>query len=107
MDMATETPEAGDGYSGEVFSGNADIMIVGFNFSPSELHVTAGTTVRWRNTGDFPHTVTADNAEFDSGNMENGDSFEFTFDQPGTYAYFCAYHGSAGGNGMSGVVIVE
>ena len=47
---------------------------------------------------DPAHTVTAvtlgDNKKplFDSGNMDKGQKFSFTFKKPGTYQYLCAYH---------------
>jgi plastocyanin len=35
-----------------------------------------------------------------------GQLFSFTFDEPGTYPYYCDNHGGPGGEGMSGVIIV-
>ena len=75
-------------------------------FEPRNLTVRAGTTVRWANTGQRPHTVTADNGAFDSGNLDPGANFSFTFNRAGTYAYFCEYHGSRGGQGMAGTITV-
>ena len=47
---------------------------------------------------------------FDTGNQNPGATFSFTFDTPGTYAYYCRIHGFdlGGGNvvGMSGHVTV-
>jgi hypothetical protein len=34
---------------------------------------------------------------FDSGALNQGDSFSFTFQQPGTYEYFCRLHPSMRG----------
>ncbi len=43
-----------------------------------------------------------------SGPLANGPrEFSFTFTTAGTYAFYCANHGGAGGVGMSGTVIVE
>lgn len=74
-------------------------------FKPGELEVKAGATVTWRNGDPGAHTVTAGTVEqgssavtpkpdgkFDSGEVANGETFEQTFDQPGTYSYFCALH---------------
>jgi LPXTG-motif cell wall-anchored protein len=71
-------------------------------FEPRDLSVEAGTTITWKNTGKLPHTVTAADDSFASGNMLPGDSFSWTFDEPGTFKYFCEYHaarpvGSAAG----------
>lgn len=52
------------------------------------------------------HTVDADDGSYSSGNLVGATFFEHTFTDPGTYAYYCAYHGSSGGIGMAGQVIV-
>jgi glucose/arabinose dehydrogenase/plastocyanin len=75
-------------------------------FIPDEVEIEAGTTVRWTNEENLPHTVTSGargnpTTLFDSGTMVEGDTFTFTFDQAGTYNYFCAFH-----PGMDGVVVV-
>ncbi len=75
-------------------------------FVPRVLRVVAGTTVTWSNDGELPHTVDADSGLFSSGELAPGDTFEFTFDNAGTYAYYCALHGGPGGVGMAGTVVV-
>src|SRR5579885_1681274 len=76
-------------------------------FSPKQIHITAGETVTWMNNGQVAHTVTADDNKFDSGNIDSGKTYSHTFTETGTYAYYCALHGGAGGVGMAGVVIVD
>lgn len=75
-------------------------------FSPAELTIEAGTTVRWRSTSAMLHTVTPDgHSAWTSATLGGvGDTFTFTFDQPGTYAYYCEPHLSSN---MRGTVIVE
>ncbi len=85
----------------------SEITISNFSFRPGSLTVKAGTTVTWRNAEDSPHTVTADDGSFASGTLGLGDSFSFTFDQPGTYDYYCEFHGASGHTGMSGTIVVE
>jgi plastocyanin len=75
-------------------------------FVPDLLQVPVGARVTWVNDGRNPHTVTADDGSFDSGAMPPGASFALTFPRPGTYQYFCRYHGAAGGLGMAGTVVV-
>ena len=71
----------------------ATVSIHDFMFWPAQLSVQPGTTVTWVNQGAAPHTVTADNGAFDSGALQPGQSFSFTFSQPGTtYAYHCSIH---------------
>jgi plastocyanin len=75
-------------------------------FEPRALTIAAGTTMRWRNSGKLLHTMTADDGSFASGAVEPGGTFEYTFVEPGSYAYYCEYHGGAGGQGQSGTIIV-
>ena len=85
----------------------------GFKFDPAQITIKVGQTVVWKNVGSNPHTVTADDQKtFDSGADPSkyigpGGTFEFTFTQPGTYAYYCRLHGTPGGAGMSGTVVVS
>jgi len=72
-------------------SGNT-ISISGMSFSPASLTVKAGTTVTWTNNDNMLHTVTADDASFSSGDMNNGSTYSHTFSAAGTYAYHCNYH---------------
>ncbi len=94
-------------------------------FRPATVTVEAGETVVFANTSREAHTVTAYDDEvpegvyFSSGGLgserdaranlaealiESGDSYEVTFERPGTYGYFCIPHEDAG---MKGTVIVE
>jgi plastocyanin len=83
--------------------------LVESKFSPDTLTVPAGTTVTWVNTGGS-HTVTGGAGTIDPASpigdnpLSNlGDTVKKTFDQPGTYPYFCQPHASLG---MKGVIIV-
>ena len=67
-----------------------DVEILNFEFSPATLTVKPGTTVVWTNTSPTPHTVTGDFA--DSGILQSGDTFEWTFTDAGTYDYICNLH---------------
>jgi plastocyanin len=75
-------------------------------FSPAALTVPVGSTVVWVNHDPVVHTVTAlagAPAHFDSGPLDPGASFRFTFPQPGTYSYYCIPHAYA----MHGTVTVQ
>lgn len=85
-----------------------EVVMQNDTFNPATITVPAGTTVVWTHQdGSEPHTVTADDGTFGSDDLNLGDSFEFTFDTPGTYTYYCQHHGGPGGVGMSGVVEVQ
>jgi plastocyanin len=92
---------------GPVLAQAAAVSVQDDVFVPSRVVVDAGGTVVWQHAGQRPHTVTASDGSFDSGNLETGDSFSRTFSQPGEYPYYCRFHGSASGQGMAGVVVVQ
>ena len=70
------------------------VTIGNFAFDPPTLIVAPGTKVVWTNKDEEPHTVTSvgKDAPFKSAGLDTDDSFSFTFDQPGTYKYFCSVH---------------
>lgn len=79
-----------------------EVKISNFSFQPSTIQVKPGTSVNWLQQDNTPHTVTSQKGLFDSGNLSKGESFEFTFENAGTYEYDCTIHPS-----MTGTVIVE
>lgn len=85
----------------------ATVEMQDFIFAPGTITIQVGTAIDFPNTGKEPHTATADDGSWDSGNVNGGDSFSFTFNSAGTFPYFCKYHGTAGGVGMAGTIIVE
>jgi plastocyanin len=80
--------------------------MVNFNFEPQNITVKVGTTVTFVNQDKAPHTVTADGQEFDTGTIEPNNSAQITFNKPGTFKFFCDFHGGPGGQGMSGTITV-
>lgn len=78
------------------------VAIEGFAYQPDGLRVEVGTTVTFTNKDGFAHTVTAKDESFDSGNLAEGADFEHTFDEAGTFAYFCAIHNSMTGTVAAG-----
>ena len=77
------------------------VHIKNFAFSPPSVTIKAGETVQFVNDDGTPHTVTASDKSFDSGNMDQNAKWSYTFKKPGTYAYICTYHPY-----MKGTVVV-
>lgn len=67
-------------------------------FDPANITVEPGTTVTWVQSGNNPHTTTSYDGLWDSGMIEGGSggTFSFTFEEPGTYDYFCIPHEAMG-----------
>lgn len=69
-----------------------EVTIDNFSFGPMELTIPAGTQVTWINKDDVPHTVVSVDKKFKSKALDTDDKFSFTFQQAGTYEYFCSVH---------------
>src|SRR5579862_7311819 len=59
-------------------------------FNPDIADVAVGTTVTWTNADSIPHTSTSNQAGWDSGTVQPGGRFSFTFQTAGTFSYHCA-----------------
>jgi len=80
-----------------------EVKIDNFAFSPAVITVPAGTTIRWTNRDDIPHTVVSDDhTTFKSKPLDTDEQFTYTFAKPGTYSYFCSIHPK-----MTGKVVVQ
>lgn len=102
-DVAPNPPAATD--AARPTAPDKSVTISRSRFDQRELVVAVGTTVVFENRDAFAHTVTSTDASplaFDSGDLGEGGTFEVTFDQPGTYPYFCEIHPT-----MRATVIVE
>lgn len=71
-------------------------------FAPATLTVPVGTTVTWTNNDVTAHTTTSDNGVWDSGTLNPGASYSFTFMTKGTFGYHCTIHSF-----MKGTVVVQ
>jgi len=79
------------------------VTIQNFAYTPAEVTIPVGGTVTWTNQDPVPHTATGfEGADFQSGTLNQGESFSHTFAEAGTYQYRCEFHA-----GMLGTVIVE
>src|SRR5690606_27334102 len=76
---------------------------------PEEVEVAVGTTVEWVNEGRNEHNVTPidEGADWgvDTEDFRPGDTYRFTFEDPGVYRYYCTIHGTPT-SGQIGAVIV-
>jgi len=76
-------------------------------YVPSSITINPGKQVTWVNEDSAFHSVTsgfydAPTNLFDSGYLDPFESFTVTFEESGTYDYFCTLH-----PWMNGQVIVE
>jgi plastocyanin len=66
------------------------VSISNFSFAPSNITVEQGTKVTWTNNDQAAHTV--DSTVFNSPTLNQGQSFEYTFNTKGTFDYTCGIH---------------
>ncbi len=102
----TAEPTAAGGSTGAVAADEGEVELEDFQFQPQVLTVKVGTEVKFANKDDVTHTVTSDSGLFDSGPLQKGDEFFYTFTEAGEFPYYCMPHGGPGGVGMSGTIIV-
>ncbi len=86
------------GFAGQTVAAVHDVAIENFAFSPEELTVEVGDTVRFTNNDAATHTATDDEGSFDTGNLSNGESAMISFPNEGTFSYFCEIHPSMTGS---------
>jgi plastocyanin len=100
----TEEPTATGGGGG-----GAAVAMQNIQFDPQELTVDAGETITFTNdesVGHDVHKTSGPGPDFSSGDpggMQEGDTFELTLDEPGTYEYVCDIHAP----GMAGSITVK
>ncbi|MBN2395074.1 MAG: cupredoxin domain-containing protein [Candidatus Atribacteria bacterium] len=109
--------------SGESATDGKRVEIKQNAYHPAEIKIHPGTTVIWLNRDSVTHTITSGTSEegnlarfcypwdelvdekillFDSGNLEPGQEYSITFEDPGEFRYFCRLHPD-----MEGKVIVS
>jgi plastocyanin len=83
---------------------SANVTIKLFQYQPGQIEVKAGTKVTWVNEDEIFHTVTAEKSGSDlNGALDGkGKNFSYTFDRPGSFAYYCDRH-----EHMRGEIIVR
>lgn len=81
----------------------AEVVISQMRFDQPTITVKKGGSVTWRNQGPMPHTVTANDGGFGSQTLQAGGNYSRTFDEVGTFGYYCSLHPSMQGK----VVVVE
>jgi plastocyanin len=78
------------------------IVMEGVVFVPETVTVKQGDTVVWVNKDPFPHTATAQDRSFDSGEMGSEKTWRYTVKKKGKFPYLCTLHPT-----MKGTLVVE
>jgi plastocyanin len=98
-----ETTEAPSADGGTPAGGGTEVSMENIKFNPTDVTIKPGETVTWVNDDSVGHDVTGDDFKSgDPGGMQNGATFEHTFETAGTFDYVCTVH-----PGMKGSVTVK
>jgi len=62
------------------------------SYGPTAIEITSGTTVTWTNDDFVAHTVTDIEESFDSGFVQAGSTWSYTFEKSGEFDYLCTLH---------------
>jgi halocyanin-like protein len=109
-DYLSDANNFGGSVADETGSGNVEVEVGagnGLAFGPAAVRIDVGTDINWSWTGKGgSHNVVAEDGAFDSGSTVggSGNNFQHTFEEAGTYLYYCTPHQASG---MKGAVIVE
>jgi plastocyanin len=105
----TEQPAEESGGAEAGGGGGTEVGMENIQFDPKEIEVAAGDTITFVNNESVPHDVektSGPGKTFSSGpegGMGEGDTFELTLDEPGSYEYVCRVHAP----GMAGTITVK
>jgi plastocyanin len=97
--LATTACDSYDSVEQSASADGATIGVSDYQFEPADTTVQVGDPVTWVWDGQSQHNVVGEG--FQSADQSSG-TFEYTFEQPGTYEYACTIH-----PGMDGSVVVE
>lgn len=80
-----------------------NVRMVDAAFDPVVISIAVGTSVHWVNADDVAHNVTSNpgtlgcdpssTENFDSGTINPGQTFDYTFNTRGSFSYHCEIHG--------------
>jgi plastocyanin len=86
-------------------SHHIQVNIAGFAFTPKDVTIEVGDTITWTNNDQVAHTATSTSGAdaFDSGNLSNGQTFMYVFNQAGVTNYRCELHPTV----MTGTITVQ
>ncbi len=86
----------------DIKSDSASAKIIDFTYVPAKITIPKGGEITWVNKDSAVHTVTEDNEDFDSGDLDKGNKFSKKFTDSGTIKYFCTIHPY-----MKGTIVVK
>ena len=88
------------------FASGTTISMLDSCFDGTAHHAPAGSVLTISNDGELPHSYTSVDGSFTTGELQSGETYQLTIDEPGVFEVFCSLHGTADGQGMAGVLMI-
>ncbi len=113
LGCGSNSPTYGGGGAGNACTPTGtQVCMMSLAFSPSNLTISHGTTVTWKNGDAVNHQVASAIGSTDTYNsnfIAGGGTYSHTFATAGTYQYYCTIHGVDGTppTGMHGTITVN
>lgn len=101
-DASPSTPPDASTASLPDASADIRVSIEGFMFQPNDITVGPGASITWVNDESVTHNVFTADGLFASDDLDQGDSYTVTVDDPVTIDYYCGIH-----QFMRGTITVE
>lgn len=106
--LPTPTPTAAPTATLTAAPKTVTVLMQGFVYKDKSITVDKGTTVVWVNKDPAKHTITSESGSpLNSKDVKANEQFSFTFNDAGTFPYYCEFHGDKGGVDMAGTVVVK
>lgn len=82
------------------------IIINESSYNPTELKVKTGTEVTFKNDSPIIHSIASVNNVFPaSGNIDPGKDYKITFNNPGSYKFYCPIHSNPDGKTYVTIIV--
>jgi plastocyanin len=91
-DGGSPTATESSGTSVAATTADQQIVIDEFAFDPATLTVPAGSSIAFTNDDNLAHSVVSRDGQLASADLDEGDTYTVTLDQPGTVEYLCGIH---------------
>lgn len=88
----SSSDSGGAGDAGSDAGTGSTVAVQDFAFTPADLTVAPGTTVTWTFEDSAVHDVVANDSSFSSPQLRDGETYQFTFTEPGSVEYICSIH---------------
>ncbi|HYM59108.1 MAG TPA: plastocyanin/azurin family copper-binding protein [Solirubrobacteraceae bacterium] len=100
--FSSTTSNANNSFSASTCFQPFAVSIANFSFTPASVTIAAGCSVRWTQTSSTKHTTTSTTGVWNSGQLNQGQTYTRQFVSAGSFPYRCTLHPGS----MTGTITV-